>query len=109
MGLEWQGSGALPEAGLGGGGNGKLITGEVVAACRDWSRRVSWWGSGRQRSVPGRRAGEPGGVRGHDPGSEVPKRARFEEAPSGSVGPEPTVVQPPGFFHGGQSVVREQL
>lgn len=41
---------------------------------------MSWWDSG-QRSVPGRRAegfGEE--IRGHDPGSEGPQRAAFEEA-----------------------------
>lgn len=46
---------------------------------------MSWWDSGRQRSVPGRRArgfgaGEPGGIRRHAGGSEGPERAGFEEA-----------------------------
>lgn len=97
MGLEWPaappGSRALPEASLGGGGNGKLVTGEVVAACRHWSRLVSWWDSGRQKSVPGLRArglgaGEPGGIRPHARASEGPERAGFEEARPFDPAPE---------------------
>ena len=46
---------------------------------------MSCWDSGRQKSVPGRRArglgaGEPGGIRPHARASEGPERAGFEEA-----------------------------
>lgn len=69
----------------------------------------------RGGGIRGRRVRrDPGG--GCDPRSEGPERAGQRER--GGLtrllredlsGPEPAVAQPPGFFHGGQSVVREQL
>lgn len=76
VGLEWPharlGSRALPEARLGGGGNGKLVRGEV-AACGDRSLLASCWDAGRRRSAPGHEAGgfgtgEPAGIRWAQPG-----------------------------------------
>lgn len=83
--------------------------GELVG--RGTARVSSGPRGGRIRSRRVRR--DP--VGGCDPRSEGPERAGQRERGGltrllrGSFGSDPAVAQPPGFFHGGQSVVREQL